>query len=62
MDETQTWQARHDELSARLRRIGELLGDKSLPHTDRERISSEFIATWQDFTRHIKAQPVSIDS
>lgn len=61
MDETQTWQARHDELSARLRRVGALLGDRSLAGAERERISADFVATWQEFTRHIKAQPIAIN-
>jgi hypothetical protein len=60
MDETQTWQARHEALSARLCRIGEILGDRSKPAGEREAASSEFITTWQEFTQHIKQQPIPL--
>ncbi|HEY7295031.1 MAG TPA: hypothetical protein VH916_08305 [Dehalococcoidia bacterium] len=57
MDESQTWQARYDELRAALRRIGTTLGDKRASAAEREAAAQEFVTTWQEITRHIKDQP-----
>jgi hypothetical protein len=54
---TQSWQARHDELSASLRRIGQFLGNQSTPELERKQIGDEFIRTWQEFTQHLKQHP-----
>jgi len=57
MQATQSWQARHDELRASLRRIGTILGDQTIAEQERERAGDEFIRTWQEFSQHLKRHP-----
>jgi len=54
MDESLAWQARYDELSTALRRIGAALGDRDAVPAQRDAAAAEFVATWQAITRHIK--------
>lgn len=58
MDESQSWQARYDELRAALQRIGAALGDRAAVPGKRDAAAHEFVATWQALTQHIKQQPI----
>jgi hypothetical protein len=53
MDEPLTWQIEHDAMTARLRHLGSILGNQSLPATDREQAARDFVPTWQAFCRHV---------
>lgn len=63
MDGSLAWRARYDELEERLRSAGTQLADRSLPESERDEVSDEFIRAWQQFCETIKQQPESpIDS
>lgn len=57
MDGDPSWQARHDELRARLQQSGNLIGDKEIPAADREQAAEVFVNTWQEFCRHLREHP-----